>query len=208
MDPITAMAAAGGGAASLIGGYMTNQANAQNAQSMMDFQRDMSGTAYERQVNDMRAAGLNPMFATGSGGASTPSGAMSVSTNPISPAVSTAGQIATIGQAQTQLGADVGLKTAQSAQALAAAQSSKAQIALAQSQAAKTDEDTRLAKMSEPEKKAWNSLYSTFNSATQAGRGALQNIKDTYDALYGNQRDTSHFRNPRPFGSSLNWSNP
>lgn len=39
------------------------------------FQLDMSNTAWQRGVTDMRAAGINPMVAFSQGGASTPSGA-------------------------------------------------------------------------------------------------------------------------------------
>lgn len=79
-----------GAGASLVGGMLANKGAKENAQKQMDFQERMSSTAYQRSMADMRAAGLNPILAYKTGGASTPSGASAPVMDVATPAVNSA----------------------------------------------------------------------------------------------------------------------
>lgn len=86
--------AAGGivsGIANLIGGNAANEANAKEAANSRNLQYHMSNTAHQREVQDLRKAGLNPILsATGGSGASTGSGAQAKIENVMGPAVTSA----------------------------------------------------------------------------------------------------------------------
>lgn len=72
-DPVSSLIGSG---AEYIGQERANRANKKMAREQMKFQERMSSTAHQREVADLRAAGLNPILsATGGSGASTPTGA-------------------------------------------------------------------------------------------------------------------------------------
>ncbi|AXH75094.1 MAG: DNA pilot protein [Microviridae sp.] len=87
---IGALGGLGSGAINYYGGSAANQANAEQAQKQMDFQKMMSDTSWQRGVKDMKAAGLNPMLAYSQGGASSAAGAAARMENVAGPAANSA----------------------------------------------------------------------------------------------------------------------
>lgn len=79
-----------------LGGYQgqkdTNETNLTLGREQMGFQERMSNTSYQRAIEDMKKAGINPMLSAKVGGASTPPGSMPQIQNAVGAGISSAAQ--------------------------------------------------------------------------------------------------------------------
>ncbi|WNK12906.1 MAG: DNA pilot protein [Microvirus sp.] len=126
----------GAGVMAGVGQIIANNQNVDQSRENRGFQREMSNTSHQREVADLRAAGLNPILSANSG-ASSPSGAQAQVQNIGSAGAATAMDARRLQKEIELTGADVALKglqgnaaNSQSVKDLATAKNIEAQTAL------------------------------------------------------------------------------
>lgn len=171
-----------------------NQFNADQSTAQMMFQERMSNTSYQRAVNDLQAAGLNPMLAYMQGGASTPTGAAAAATMPhkmenvAAPGVNSATQAAQTMLAVQNSAADVQLKNQQANTQAAQQEQSYTQAALNKAEAAKSLSQTynpgQFGKMIDQQVNTYKAQEGSYNagaSASYASAKQANSLTNLYD---------------------------
>lgn len=130
-----------GGGIQAIGGMIANNQAKKEAERNRNFQADMSNTSHVREVNDLKAAGLNPMLSANSG-ASTPTGAMAQTENVLEGTAATAMDTIRLKKEIAQVESQSKLNLAQGKQAEASA-------AAAIASAKEAEARTKIIKMTE-----------------------------------------------------------
>lgn len=91
-----------GAAVTGYGAYRANRETRASTGRQIAFQERMSNTAHQRQMADLKAAGINPMLSAKLGGASSPAGASYQASNVGAAAVEGYGKVSSAKQAQAQ----------------------------------------------------------------------------------------------------------
>lgn len=198
----------GGGVSNTKATEATNAAQIDLARQQTDFQERMANTAHQRQVKDLRAAGINPMLSAQLGGAATPTGALAQLQNP-NPGQIGAGIANT---AKSIYGISQDAQNAKSTRSVQASQSAlnEATAASTTTTAKETEANTRVLKQKEREIEAQvkkikadtiKAKTETVESQTRTGKNIAE-MHNTSEDTASRARD-NRIKSARESGDTL-----
>ncbi len=167
----------GGAALGILGQERTNQVNKDINDKNLAFQNQMSSTAYQRGVKDLKAAGLNPALAYGNAQASSPSGSTTKIENPLSGVT------------------DAMLKTQSYNNAKAVEAKTKAETQTINEMRQPTVDSTNANAVSNPLKAGYTGLKTLYNKTTNSSK----RFGDVTNALNNLIEDNTNSKDIKPY---------